>query len=60
MIYDLGHRNRTDLLISHYKSLGITCHGRFGKFEYQNSDAVVADSIELANQMNNSQIKNVL
>ena len=54
VIYDLGHRNRTDFLINYFKSLGITCHGRFGKFEYQNSDAVVADSIDLANKMNNS------
>lgn len=52
VIYDLGHRNRTDYLINYYDSLGITCHGRFGKFEYQNSDAVVSDSIELAKQMN--------
>jgi protoporphyrinogen oxidase len=52
VIYDLGHRYRTDSLINYYKSLGIICHGRFGKFEYQNSDAVVADSIELAKQMN--------
>jgi protoporphyrinogen oxidase len=53
VIYDLGHRKRTDSLINYYKSLGIICHGRFGKFEYQNSDAVVADSIELAKEMNN-------
>ena len=53
VIYDLGHRERTDSLINYYKSLGIICHGRFGKFEYQNSDAVVADSIELAHQLNN-------
>jgi hypothetical protein len=52
VIYDLGHRERTDSLIDYYNSLGIICHGRFGKFEYQNSDAVVADSIELAKQMN--------
>lgn len=54
VIYDLGHRDRTDSLISYYDSIGITCHGRFGKFEYQNSDAVVSDSIELAKQMNKS------
>ena len=53
VIYDLGHRERTDSLINYYKALGIICHGRFGKFEYQNSDAVVADSIELARQLNN-------
>jgi protoporphyrinogen oxidase len=52
VIYDLGHRDRTDSLISYYDSIGITCHGRFGKFEYQNSDAVVSDSIELAKKMN--------
>lgn len=57
VIYDLGHRHRTDSLINHYKSLGITCHGRFGKFEYQNSDAVVADSIELAKQMNKAHLQ---
>lgn len=53
VIYDLGHRERTDSLIDYYKSHGIICHGRFGKFEYQNSDAVVADSLELARQLNN-------
>jgi protoporphyrinogen oxidase len=52
VIYDLGHRERTDSLIDYYNSLGIICHGRFGKFEYQNSDAVVADSMELARQLN--------
>jgi protoporphyrinogen oxidase len=52
VIYDLGHRDRTDLLINYFETLGITCHGRFGKFEYQNSDAVVSDSIKLAKKMN--------
>jgi protoporphyrinogen oxidase len=52
VIYDLGHRDRTDSLLSYFANLGIKCHGRFGKFEYQNSDAVVSDSIRLAKQMN--------
>lgn len=52
VIYDLLHRERTDLLLNWANNLGITCHGRFGKFEYQNSDQVVADSIKLAVRLN--------
>lgn len=56
VIYDLGHRQRTDSLLNYFKSLGIICHGRFGKFEYQNSDAVVEDSIALAKKINNTEL----
>lgn len=48
VIYDLDHRKRTDAVLSWLRAFGITATGRFGKFEYQNSDQVVKDSIELA------------
>jgi protoporphyrinogen oxidase len=54
VIYDLLHRERTDLLLNWANNLDITCHGRFGKFEYQNSDQVVADSFHLADRLNAS------
>jgi len=52
VIYDLEHRIRTDTLISYFNSLNIWTHGRFGNFEYQNSDAVVEDSLKLSLEMN--------
>lgn len=48
VIYDLKHRVRTDLVLSWVSEVGIVCTGRFGKFEYQNSDQVVYDSMQLA------------
>jgi protoporphyrinogen oxidase len=54
VIYDLNHRYRTDIMLDYFRNKGILCHGRFGKFEYQNSDKVVEDSMELAKQMNSS------
>ena len=53
--YDLEHRMRTDAILDWARSEGIICHGRFGKFEYQNSDQVVFDSLRLAEQMNDIQ-----
>jgi protoporphyrinogen oxidase len=50
VIYDLNHRKNVDALLSR----GIICHGRFGKFEYQNSDQVVKDSMDLAIQINSA------
>lgn len=52
VIYDIEHRSNVDKVISWANSLGIHCHGRFGKFEYQNSDAVVGDSMVLAELLN--------
>jgi protoporphyrinogen oxidase len=48
VIYDLKHRARTDEVLSWTSQMGIVCTGRFGKFEYQNSDQVVYDSMALA------------
>lgn len=44
VIYDLNHRRNMDLLISYFNKEGITLHGRFGRFEYLNMDAVIKDS----------------
>lgn len=52
VIYDMNHRKRTDMVLDWLAKAGITCHGRFGKFEYQNSDAVVEDSLALAAKLN--------
>ena len=52
VIYDLNHRKNVDTLLKYISSRGIICHGRFGKFEYQNSDQVVKDSMDLAKQIN--------
>jgi protoporphyrinogen oxidase len=52
VIYDMEHRSNVDKVINWANSMGIQCHGRFGKFEYQNSDAVVGDSMVLAELLN--------
>ena len=52
VIYDLQHRERTNTILEWANKMGIMCHGRFGKFEYQNSDQVVFDSILLAEKLN--------
>lgn len=51
VIYDLNHRRRTDQVLSWTSEIGIVCSGRFGKFEYQNSDQVVYDSMILAKDL---------
>ena len=51
VIYDLSHRERTDKVIEWVKDFGIQVTGRFGKFEYQNSDQVVLDAINLAQEL---------
>ena len=51
VIYDLNHRQRTDQILNWVANLGILATGRFGKFEYQNSDQVVYDSINLAENL---------
>jgi len=60
VIYDLNHRKNVDTILQFVGSKGITCHGRFGKFEYQNSDQVVKDSLDLAKLLNNKNRKEIL
>jgi UDP-galactopyranose mutase len=37
-----------DLLNNYFSTENVHLHGRFGKFEYLNMDAVIEHSIELA------------
>lgn len=55
VIYDINHRSRTDKMLDWANDIGVICHGRFGKFEYQNSDQVVFDSIQLAKKLNDKE-----
>ena len=47
-IYDLNHRSNVDKLISFYKEEGIYLNGRFGTYEYLNSDQVIKQSKKLS------------
>ncbi len=44
VIYDINHRTNVDKLIKYYKKNNIICSGRFGSWEYLNSDQVIKQS----------------
>jgi len=48
VIYDNDHRKNTDLVLNYLQSIGITPLGRFGTFEYINSDKAIEVAKELA------------
>ena len=48
VIYDLDHRRNTDLVLKWLASFGITSFGRFGAFEYINTDEAVRRARETA------------
>ena len=48
VIYDNDHRKNTDLVLDYLKSINITPLGRFGTFEYINSDKAIELAKELA------------
>ncbi len=48
VIYDNDHRKNTDIILNYLKSVGITPLGRFGTFEYINSDKAIELAKELA------------
>ena len=48
VIYDNDHRKNTDLVLNYLKSINITPLGRFGTFEYINSDKAIELAKELA------------
>jgi protoporphyrinogen oxidase len=48
VIYDLQHRHNTDLVLQWLASVGIASFGRFGAFEYINSDEAVRQAREVA------------
>ena len=51
VIYDLKHRENVDNLISFYKKKKILCIGRWGSWEYLNSDQVIFQSKKFANNL---------
>ena len=48
VIYDNDHRKNTDIVLNYLKSVKITPLGRFGTFEYINSDKAIELAKELA------------
>ena len=48
VIYDNDHRKNTDLVLNYLKSVNIAPLGRFGTFEYINSDKAIELAKELA------------
>tara|TARA_B100000575_G_C23143204_1_gene666005 strand:- start:6951 stop:8237 length:1287 start_codon:yes stop_codon:yes gene_type:complete len=48
VIYDQNHRKNTDLVLDYLRSINITPLGRFGTFEYINSDKAIELAKELA------------
>ncbi len=48
VIYDQNHRKNTDKVLDYLKSVNITPLGRFGTFEYINSDKAIELAKELA------------
>jgi protoporphyrinogen oxidase len=51
VIYDLDHRKNTDIVLNYLKSINIEPLGRFGTFEYINSDKAIELAKELAEKM---------
>lgn len=48
IVYDLDHRRNVSKLRDYFAEEGIELSGRFGRFEYLNMDACVAEAHELA------------
>jgi protoporphyrinogen oxidase len=51
VIYDLDHRKNVDYLLNEYKKKGIYCLGRWGSWEYLNSDQVIKQSKNIARKL---------
>jgi protoporphyrinogen oxidase len=50
VIYDQNHRQNTDIVLEYLKNINITPLGRFGAFEYINSDKAIELAKELAEE----------
>ena len=57
VIYDLNHRKNVDNLLNFYQSKGVNFIGRWGSWEYMNSDQVIYQSLKLAKKIFKQQIK---
>jgi protoporphyrinogen oxidase len=51
VIYDLNHRRNTGLVLQWLASRGIRSFGRFGAFQYINSDEAIRQAHELAREL---------
>jgi protoporphyrinogen oxidase len=56
VIYNLNHRKNVDKLIYEYSKLGIYLTGRWGSWEYLNSDQVIYQSKNLSHKILNAEI----
>ena len=54
VIYDLNHRKNVDYLLKYYESKNIFMSGRWGTWEYLNSDQVIHQSNEIAKKFINN------
>lgn len=54
VVHDLNHLKNMEILRKFFVSIGIKLLGRFGEFEYINMDAVIARSLNLAEQLNSN------
>jgi protoporphyrinogen oxidase len=54
VIYDLEHKKNMTAIREHFAKRGIILNGRFGNFEYQNMDNVIAESKKTAERMSAS------
>ena len=51
VIYNLNHRKNVDTLLSYYQKKGFNFLGRWGSWEYLNSDQVIAQAFEKAKHL---------
>lgn len=51
VIYDLDHRKKVDDLTKYYKKQNIIVNGRFGSYEYLNSDQIIKQSFDLSKEL---------
>jgi protoporphyrinogen oxidase len=52
IVYDLEHKKRLGVIMNFLKSYGIDLIGRFGNWEYWNSDKCIRSAIDKAAEMN--------
>ena len=50
VIYNLNHRQNVDTLLNYYQKKGFDFLGRWGSWEYLNSDQVIAQAFDKAKQ----------
>ena len=53
VIYDKDHRSNTDKILNYLRSINIQPLGRFGTFEYINSDKAIELAKDMAISLNN-------